>query len=71
MGRLLKNLLIYVVIVVFAVLVIKMLMPPANNTLTWDYNTFLTSLSEGKIAKISLKSSGDGTSYHVDTGTAG
>jgi cell division protease FtsH len=58
--------LIYVVIVVFAVLVIKMLMPPANNTLTWDYNTFITSLSEGKIAKISLKSSGDGTSYHVD-----
>jgi cell division protease FtsH len=56
--------LIYVVIVVFAVLAIKLFMPPPNTETAWSYNTFITSLSEGKIATISLKS-GDG-SYHVD-----
>ena len=64
MGRLLKNLLIYVVIVVFAVLAIKLFMPPPNTEIAWNYNDFITALSAGKIATISL-TSGDG-SYHVD-----
>jgi cell division protease FtsH len=63
-GRLLKNLLLYLVIVVFAVLAIKLFMPPPNNAAAWNYDQFITALSNGKIATISLKS-GDG-SYHVD-----
>jgi cell division protease FtsH len=63
-GRLLKNLLIYLVIVVFAVLIIKLFIPPASTAQAWNYNQFITALSQGKIKSISLKS--DDTSYHVD-----
>ena len=64
MGRLLKNLLIYLVIVVFAVLAIKLFVPATPSTTTWNYNQFLTALTAGNIKSISLKS--EDTSYHVD-----
>ena len=48
MGRLLKNLLIYLVIVVFAVLAIKLFMPPPSTSTAWDYNMFITNLSNGQ-----------------------
>ena len=64
MGRLLKNLLIYLVIVVFAVLAIKLFVPATTSTTTWNYNQFITALAAGNIKSISLKS--EDTSYHVD-----
>jgi cell division protease FtsH len=69
-GRLLKNLLIYLVIVVFAVLAIKLFMPPPVTSTAWDYNMFIANLSNGQIKTITLKSDGNG-GYHVDGVTTG
>lgn len=65
MGRLLKNLLIYLAIVVFAVLALKMFQSsqPAD-TSQWNYNEFYTNLDGGKIKTVSLRVE-DG-SYHVE-----
>jgi cell division protease FtsH len=63
-GRLLKNLLIYLVIVVFAVLAIKLFVPTTTTSEAWTYNTFIAALSQGTIKSISLTS--DDTSYHVE-----
>jgi cell division protease FtsH len=70
-GRLLKNLMIYLIIVIFAVLAIKMFMPPATTASSWTYNTFISSLQAGNVKSITLKPGGDGTSYHVEGTTTG
>ncbi len=68
MGRLLKNLLIYLFIVVFAVLAIRLFISPTQPaTTTWTYNQFITNLASGKIKSVQLRS--DDSSYDVE-GTA-
>jgi cell division protease FtsH len=63
-GRLLKNLLIYLVIVVFAVLAIKLFATTPPDTKTWTYNMFITNLTNGTIKQVALRAE-DG-SYHVE-----
>jgi len=67
-GRLLKNLMIYLVIVVFAVLAIKLFASSPSDTKTLTYNQFITGLADGTIKTISLKS--EDSDYHVDGTTA-
>ena len=67
-GSLLKNLLIYLVIVVFAVLAIKLFANQPPDIKPWTYNTFITSLAGDKIKTVSLKVEDGG--YQADGTTA-
>jgi len=64
-GRIMKNLSIYLVMVLFAALALKMAMPPQVEVQHWTYNQFYESLADGKISKVDLKADGDG-GYQVE-----
>jgi cell division protease FtsH len=68
-GRLLKNLLIYLFIVVLAVLAIKLFMPPPNTEKALNYNQFMAALTNGTIVKMTLREDG-GYGYHVEGTTS-
>ena len=69
MGRLLKNLLIYLFIVVLAVLAIKLFNPPPNTEKALNYNQFMAALTNGTIVKMTLREDG-GYGYHVEGTTS-
>ncbi len=69
MSRVLKNLMIYLMVILFAVFAIKLAMPPQTETKDWTYNHFYTQLNEGKIKEITLKNDGEG-GFHVEGVTA-
>ncbi|NPV28708.1 MAG: ATP-dependent metallopeptidase FtsH/Yme1/Tma family protein [Firmicutes bacterium] len=60
-----KNLLIYLVIVLFAVMAIKLAVPPQSHPKDWSYNQFYTSLASGKIKSVKLTGNGE-DGYHVE-----
>ncbi len=60
MNRLLKNLLVYLIIVACAVMALKIIVPPQETTREWSYNQFYTYLEQGNIEKVELTADGEG-----------
>lgn len=60
MSRVLKNLMIYLMVILFAVFAIKLAMPPQTEAKEWTYDQFYTQLNAGKIKEITLKNDGEG-----------
>lgn len=60
-----RNLSIYLVLVLFAALALKLAMPPQEETKYWTYNHFREVLAAGKIEKVTLKADGEG-GYHIE-----
>lgn len=65
MVRVIKNLIIYLVIIMFAVFAIKMAVPPKTEIKELAYNQFYTYLAEEKVKSVTLKVDGEG-GYRVD-----
>lgn len=65
MGRIMRNLSIYLVLVLFAALALKLAMPPQEETKSWTYNHFHEYLAAGEIEKVTLKADGEG-GYQIE-----
>ncbi len=60
MARVLKNLAIYLVIVAFAVMTLRLTVPVQNATKDWSYNQFVAAVHEGRVKEAVLASDGEG-----------
>ncbi|HHW41770.1 MAG TPA: ATP-dependent metallopeptidase FtsH/Yme1/Tma family protein [Syntrophomonadaceae bacterium] len=70
MSRVLKNLMIYLMVILFAVFAIKLAMPPQTEAKEWTYDHFYTQLDGGKIKEITLRNDGEG-GFHIEGVTTG
>ncbi|HHV34191.1 MAG TPA: ATP-dependent metallopeptidase FtsH/Yme1/Tma family protein [Syntrophomonadaceae bacterium] len=64
-NQLLKNISIYLILLVVIAMGLKMTMPQDTKPVEWTYSHFIESLADGKIDKVTLKSVGD-ENYEVE-----
>lgn len=65
MSRVLKNFMIYLAVVLFAVFAIKLSKPPTVEIKNWTYDQFISDLNAGKIEELTLRNDGEG-GFHVE-----
>lgn len=64
-NQLLKNISIYLILLVIAAMALKMTMPHETKPAEWTYSHFIEYLADGKIDKVALKSVGD-DNYQIE-----
>lgn len=64
-NQLLKNISIYLILLVVIAMGLKMTMPQDTKPAEWTYSRFIEYVADGKIAKVTLKSVGD-ESYQIE-----
>ncbi|MDR1070772.1 MAG: hypothetical protein LBL37_08345 [Gracilibacteraceae bacterium] len=63
--KILKNLAVYLFIILLAVMVLRWINPPAPQTPAMDYNTFKQSVGSGKVQEVEIATTSSTMTYKV------